>query len=311
MHSVKFLNSLTAVLVALALSLPATTWADAWTEAERGFAQNGDVRIHYATMGEGPLVVMIHGFPDFWYSWRHQMEGLQDNFKVVAIDQRGYNHSDQPEGQSNYNMRNLIGDVAAVIRHFGDDSATIVGHDWGGAVAWQFAFALPQMVDNLIILNLPHPNGMGREMQSNAEQQANSGYARTFIAGSHTDPDIFFGGPMTVETLSGWVTDPGARQHYAEAFGRSDFAAMLAYYKENYPSSGNGAAPQTPQLNMPVLIFHGLQDTALHSNGLNNTWDWIDADTTIVTAPEAGHFVQQDAAELVTSTMKWWLNARH
>ena len=134
---------LQAPLLLLALLLPAASWADAWTEAEHGYAQNGDVRIHYATMGEGPLVVMIHGFPDFWYSWRHQMEGLKDDFKVVAIDQRGYNRSDQPEGQASYNMRNLVADVAAVIQHLGEDSATIVGHDWGGSVAWQFAFALP------------------------------------------------------------------------------------------------------------------------------------------------------------------------
>ncbi len=86
---------------------------------------------------------------------------------------------------------------------------------------------------------------------------------------------------------------------------------MLAYYKENYPRGSEAdAAPSAPRLDMPVLIFHGLQDTALHSNGLNNTWDWIDADTTIVTAPDADHFVQQDAAELVTSTMRWWLLAR-
>ncbi len=168
------------------------------------------------------------------------------------------------------------------------------------------------MVDKLIILNLPHPASMGREMANNAEQQQNSGYARAFIAGKATDPDIFFGGPMTPQSLSGWVTDPAARPRYIEAFSRSNFDAMLSYYKQNYPggTSGNTAPPAPPQLKMPVLIFHGLEDTALHSDGLNNTWDWIDADTTIVTAPGAGHFVQQDAAELVTSTMKWWLLAR-
>ncbi len=295
---------------ALIAALFATSaMADAWTEAEHGYADSNGVRIHYATMGEGPLVVMIHGFPDFWYSWRHQMEGLSDNFKVVAIDQRGYNRSDQPEGESNYAMQYLVSDVAAVIRHLGEDSATIVGHDWGGAVAWQFAFALPQMVDQLIILNLPHPNGMGRELSSNAEQQANSNYARVFIEGSPSDPDIFFGGPMTPQSLSGWVSDPAAREHYVEAFSRSDFDAMLAYYKQNYPrgDSSSSAAPAAPQLDLPLLIFHGLEDTALHSDGLNNTWDWNDDTTTIMAVPGANHFVQQDAAEQVTKTMRWWL----
>ena len=286
--------------------------ADVWSEAERGYAQNGDVKIHYATMGEGPLVVMVHGFPDFWYSWRHQMQGLKDNFKVVAIDQRGYNRSDQPQDQASYNMQYLVSDVAAVIRHFGEEKATIVGHDWGGAVSWQFAFALPQMVDKLIILNLPHPNGMGREMASNPEQQSNSDYARTFIEGSPSDPDVFFGGPMNAQSLAGWVTDAAAREHYVEAFSRSDFDAMLAYYKQNYPRADGSTPPPAPapQLDIPLLVFHGLQDTALHSDGLNNTWDWNNADTTIVTAPGASHFVQQDAAELVTSTMRWWLMAR-
>lgn len=289
-----------------------TAQAEIWDEVEHGYAQNGDVRIHYASIGEGPLVVMIHGFPDFWYSWRHQMEGLKDNFRVVAIDQRGYNLSDAPTELSAYAMANLVGDVAAVIRHLGADKAVIVGHDWGGAVAWQFAFALPQMVDKLIILNLPHPNGMGRELANNPEQQQNSDYAQRFIAGAATDPDIFFGMPMTAQNLSGWVTDAAARPRYVEAFERSNFAGMLAYYKQNYPRAGSApaAAPAAPRLSMPLLIFHGLQDTALHSDGLNNTWDWIDADTTVVTAPLAGHFVQQDAADLVTSTMKWWLLAR-
>ena len=123
-----------------------------------GYAvSEGGVKIHYASLGNGPLVVMIHGFPDFWYSWRHQMAALSDTFQVVAIDQRGYNLSDKPKGVESYDMRLLVGDVAAVIRHLGRDKATIVGHDWGGVVAWQFAMNLPQMTENLVILNLPHP----------------------------------------------------------------------------------------------------------------------------------------------------------
>ncbi len=305
-------NSFKLILAGLFAAFSMTTQADFLDEVEHGYADNDGVKIHYATIGEGPLVVMIHGFPDYWYSWRHQMEGLKDNFKLVAIDQRGYNLSDQPEGDENYNMRYLVSDVAAVIRHFGEDKATIVGHDWGGIVSWQFAFALPQMVERLVIMNLPHPNGLARELATNVEQQQNSGYARTFIEGSPSDPNILFGGPMTAETLSFWVSDPEARKLYAKAFARSSFDAMLAYYKQNYPrSDGNSPPPApAPQLNVPLLIFHGLKDTALHSDGLNNTWDWNDKDTTIVSAPTASHFVQQDAAELVTSTLKWWLMAR-
>lgn len=278
---------------------------------EFGYADNGGVKIHYASLGEGPLVVMIHGFPDFWYSWRHQMEALASDFQVVAIDQRGYNKSGQPEEQSAYAMRNLVGDVVAVIGHLGAEKATVVGHDWGGAVAWQVAINVPQVVENLIVLNLPHPNGFAREMANNEEQQENSGYARKFREGKASDPDIFFGMPMRPQTLAGWVRDADARKHYVEAFERSDFDGMLAYYKENYSGiSGGSGTPQIPKLKMPVLQFHGLQDTALHSDGLNNTWDWIDADYTLVTTPGASHFVQQDAAELVSSTMKWWLLAR-
>lgn len=300
------------LLLCTLFTLGAGAQADILDEVEHGYADNDGVKIHYATVGEGPLVVMVHGFPDYWYSWRHQMEGLKDDFKVVAIDQRAYNLSDKPEGEENYNMRYLISDIAAVIHSLGEEKATIVGHDWGGIVSWQFAFALPEMVENLVILNLPHPNGMARELANNVEQQENSDYARVFIEGKSTDPDIFFGNPMNVQTLSGWVSDPAARAKYAEAFGRSSFDGMIAYYKQNYPRVDSNSPPPapSPRLNMPVLVFHGLKDTALHSDGLNNTWDWIDADTTIVTAPNSGHFVQQDAAELVTSTLKWWLLAR-
>jgi len=257
--------------------------------------------------------VMIHGFPDFWYSWRKQMDALSDRYQVVAIDQRGYNLSDKPKGVENYDMRLLVQDVAAVVRHLGRDKATIVGHDWGGAVAWQFAIFQPQMTERLIVLNLPHPNGLVRELRTNKDQIANSEYARNFQAKSPSDPTVFFGRPMTAETMSGWVRDPAARARYVEAFGRSDFEAMLNYYKRNYPRGAGADAPALPELpkvRVPVLMFHGLADQALNAEGLSGTWNWLEKDLTLVTVPGAGHFVQQDAADLVTSTMRWWLAMR-
>ena len=282
------------------------------SEIKDGYADSNGVRIHYIEAGKGPLVVMIHGFPDFSYTWRHQMDGLKDRYRVVAIDQRGYNLSDKPEGVESYDMRFLVADVVAVIEHLGEEKATIVGHDWGGVVAWNVAFNEPQVVEKLIILNLPHPNGMAQAMINSPEALASTTYAKVFREGSSTDPKIFFGYPMTAQTMSGWVKDSKARPKYIEAFEQSDFTAMLNYYKQNYPDiwSDDGENwPVAPNISVSTLLIHGLDDTALHSDALNNTWDWIDGDLTLVTVPGAGHFVQQDAAELVTDTMRMWLEA--
>ena len=305
-------------LIGLALAGQSSSPADGdvFDRVKHGYATSeGGVKIHYASLGEGPLVVMIHGFPDFWYSWRHQMAALADRYQVVAIDQRGYNLSDKPKGVDSYDMRLLVADVAAVVKSVGRDTATVVGHDWGGIVAWNVAMSLPQMTENLIILNLPHPNGLARELRNNPDQIKNSEYARNFQTKSSSDPTVFFGRPMTAENLSGWVRDAAARQRYVEAFRKSDFEAMLNYYKRNYPRGAGADAPAPPptplpKVRAPVLMFHGLNDTALNAEGLSGTWNWLEKDLTLVTVPGAGHFVQQDAADLVTSTMKWWLAMR-
>jgi epoxide hydrolase 4 len=284
---------------------------DLYDRVENGYADSNGVKIHYASLGTGPLVVMIHGFPDFWYTWRDQMSALSSDFQVIAIDLRGYNLSDKPKGVESYAMPLLVGDVAAVIRHFGRDQAIVVGHDWGGAIAWTFALLHPEMVTKLVILNLPHPNGLTRELWTNRRQYEASAYARAFQEKGPDADDVFFGSPMTPATLSGWVKDPEARKRYLEAFERSDFTAMLDYYKANYPRVEWGSpapeAPPLPKAKMPVLMFHGLADEALLSDALDGTWDWLEKDLTLVTIPGAGHFVQQDASELVTKTMKWWL----
>jgi epoxide hydrolase 4 len=291
---------------------PAQPASSLLTGAEEGFVDSAGVKIHYVSLGrkEDPLVVMIHGFPDFWYSWRAQMPELSKHFHVVAIDQRGYNLSGQPEGVENYKTDKLVGDVVAVVKQFGDGKAVIVGHDWGGLVAWTFAMTHPEMTDRLVVLNLPHPRGLLRELATNPNQQKNSQYARNF-----QKPDA--AKHVSVDFLTGWVKDPEARKVYLAAFKRSSLEGMLNYYKANYPripdddakdSSAKPAILDFPPVKCSVLLIHGLKDQALLPGALNDTWKWIDNDLTLVTIPGADHFVQQDAADLVTRTIAGWLS---
>ncbi|MEP7270681.1 MAG: alpha/beta hydrolase [Acidobacteriota bacterium] len=293
---------LRALSLLVVLTFPIAAASDVEDRVEHGYATNNGVKIHYASLGKGPLIVMIHGFPDYWYTWRDQMEALSPNYQVVAIDQRGYNLSDKPKGVENYDMRLLISDVVAVIKQLGKERAIIVGHDWGGAVAWTLASVRPDVVEKLIILNLPHPRGLNRELVNNPEQQKNSAYARRFQQEGAEKG-------LTPEGLAGWVKDPEAKKKYIEAFKRSDFEAMLNYYKRNYPREPY-VLDSSPivKLKMPVLMIHGLGDTALLAPALNNTWDYLEQDLTLVTIPGASHFVQQDASSLVSRSIKMWLS---
>jgi epoxide hydrolase 4 len=278
---------------------------DLWDRVEHHYADSNGVKIHYAALGKGPLIVMIHGFPDFWYTWRDQMGALSSKYRVVAVDQRGYDLSGRPPGIEQYAMTLLVDDIGAVIKAEGRSSAVIVGHDWGGAVAWTLAMTHPDWVQALIILNLPHPYGIQREIKNNPQQRKNSQYAFNFQKpGAEKN--------LSAEQLAGWVKDDKARVHYIEAFKRSDFEAMLNYYRANYPRPDQAAdaPPPPPKVKVPVLEFHGLADQALLPGALSGTWDLVEQDFTLVTIPGAGHFVQQDASALVTATMSDWLNRR-
>ena len=269
---------------------------------EEDFVDSDGVKLHYVTMGKGPLVVMIHGFPDYWYTWRAQMPELAKHFQVVALDMRGYNKSDQPTGVENYKMTKLVGDIDAVVKHFKQDKAIIVGHDWGGIVAWTYAMTFPDKTDKLIILNLPHPKGLQRELANNPEQQKNAQYARNFQKENAASQ-------VTPEFLTFWVKDPEAKKKYLEAFKRSSIEGMLNYYKANYPREPytTTEANEFPPVKCPVLMFHGLKDKALLPGALNDTWKWVEKDLTLITIPEADHFVQQDAADKVSKCMVAWL----
>ena len=303
----RFLSRHSALLLILTFTTGVAMSQDVWDQVEHRYADSSGVRIHYAALGNGPLAVMIHGFPDFWYSWRHQMQALaRAGYRVAAVDQRGYNLSDKPAGVDSYSMRMLVGDIAAVVAAEKTEKAIIIGHDWGGSVAWNVAMRRPDLTQLLIICNLPHPAGLAREIATNPQQKKNSEYAFNF-----QKPDAHKA--LSAERLAEWVKDSDARARYVDAFRRSDFEAMLNYYKANYPKPDAPAPsgpPTFPKVKVPVLIMHGLDDQALLPGALNSTWEWVERDLTIMTIPGAGHFVQQDAAQTVSDTMVSWLQLR-
>ncbi len=270
-------------------------------KAEHRYVDNKGVKIHYALVGAGPLIVFMHGFPDYWMSWRHQMLALSKSFRCAALDMRGYNLSDKPKGVENYEIDNMVADAAAVIADQGEKSAIIVGHDWGGATAWNLAMKRPELCEKLIVLNMPHPYSLARELATNPEQVKYSQYARNFL-----DPEFYK--QISLERLGNWVSEPAMKAKHLEAMKRSDPEAMLHYYQANYPREPYREWKSEPiKVKMPVLLIHGLKDKALASTGLNGLWNWIEKDLTITTIPGADHFVQQDAADLVSRTIIAWL----
>src|SRR5436190_11149066 len=146
------IRTMMAMLAGLALATAAQA------APQDRYATNNGVKIHYVVDGQGPLVVMIHGFPDYWATWKPLMAELSKaGYRTVALDTRGYNLSDKPQGEAAYAMPNLIGDVAAVIAAEGQKDAIVIGHDWGAAIAWQTTFFRPDLVNKLVIMSVPHP----------------------------------------------------------------------------------------------------------------------------------------------------------
>ncbi len=295
-----------AALTGAALALGARPAAAAASPLDdrlytHAYVTRAGVKLHTAARGRGTPVVFVHGFPDFWWTWREQMAAIAPTHRAVAMDQRGYNLSDKPAGDAAYAMPELVQDVAAVIDSVGGRAA-LVGHDWGGAVSWQVAARYPDKVERLAILNLPHPNGMSRELANSQAQRDASTYAQNFKRPGAAST-------LTAEGLARWVREAD-RGPYIEAFKRSNFDSMLAYYRVNYPGPPYTGAPGLPTpLRMRTLVIHGLADTALLPGGLNETWRWVDAPLEIVTVPGAGHFVQRDAAAEVNRALLNWLAA--
>ncbi len=275
------------------------------------FITTNGIRLHYVTQGEGPLMLMLHGFPEFWYSWRHQIPEFAKNFKVVALDLRGYNDSDKPDQQSAYVMDEFIKDVEGVIKGLGYEKCVLVGHDWGGAIAWSFTYTHPEMVEQLIVLNIPHPAKFAEGLRTPA-QLLRSYYM--FLFQLPLVPEFFMQASdyQAIETaFVGMAVDKSAFtkadiEAYKDAAAkRGALTAMLNYYRnilQQRMFNQNWSV-----LEVPTLMIWGENDTALGMELTYGTAVYV-RDFQIKYIPNCSHWVQQEKPELVNLYMQSFLN---
>jgi len=277
---------------------------DSRQRSDRYVVVNG-IRLHYVEAGTGPAVVLLHGFPEFWYSWRHQIPALAEaGFRVIALDLRGYNESEKPLGRRPYGIETLTDDVLGIIRAECGGRCAVVGHDWGGAIAWHLAMHHPKAVEKLVVLNAPHPYCFFRELKTLA-QLRKSWYM------------LFFQLPRLPELLLragdfAWLshvlrTDPVR----PDAFTEADIAcykqalaqpgamtAAINYYRALFRRNPFALRRQIRPIGAPTLLIWGERDRYLGLDLVKGLEPWV-PNIRVERITEASHWVQMDAPERV------------
>ncbi|MDQ3907143.1 MAG: alpha/beta fold hydrolase [Acidobacteriota bacterium] len=287
-----------------------------------GYAQVGDVRLHYAESGEAgrPLVVLLHGFPEFWYSWRHQLAALGERFHVVAPDMRGYNLSDKPERVADYRLARLVDDVTGLIRHFGAGEAAVVGHDWGAGVAWAVARYHPEYVSRLAVLQVPPFRAWFDNFS--LRQLSRSWYMLFFqlpeLPERWIERDDFAQLARMFKTTSraGTFTDADIAL-YKDALKRrgsaGDVTALTAginYYRANlFPmiSDRLGGGPRVFSVS-PTLFIYGERDAFVAPETVRNVASYVSAPFRELRLSRAGHWVQQEYPNEVNAALLSFLS---
>ena len=238
---------------------------------ERHWVDRGEVRLHVRASGpkDGPLVVLLHGFPEFWYGWRHQIPALAEaGYRVVVPDQRGYNRSDAPRAVAAYDLDVLVDDVCAVIDATGRARASVVGHDWGAMVAWHLAHAHPERLRRLAVLNVPHPHVFRETLRASPKQLLRSTYALFFQIPALPEWLLGRNDGQGLAALLRWSgrTDTFSDADldcYRRAWRRPGrLRGMLHWYRAAARRALRSSPPSTP-IDVPTLVVWGAQDVAL------------------------------------------------
>lgn len=292
-----------------------TQWAVArlGVAAESRIIDVGELRLHAVLAGpeDGPLAVLLHGFPECWYSWRAQISILAEaGYRVVVPDQRGYNLSDKPKGVAHYQIDRITADILALIQALGRERATIIAHDWGGAAAWRFAMDYPQAVEKLVVMNAPHPATFAEALKNDGAQRRKSWYmfafqlpwlpetlltlspvasARLFFRRMAVRRDAF--SDANLEVMATAMAQPGAME------------AMIDWYRAAFRYRSAERARVIPA---PTLLIWAEDDVALGKSLTDGLDDWV-ADLSIHSIPDCGHWVQNEAAQEVNERMMSFL----
>jgi epoxide hydrolase 4 len=278
------------------------------------FINTNRIRLHCVTQGSGELVVLLHGFPEFWYSWRRQIPALARHFKVVVPDLRGYNDSDKP--LTGYDLDTLVSDIQGLIKGLGYQRAHLVGHDWGGVIAWHFAQKMPQSLDRLAILNAPHPQQFGKELLSNLDQLLRSWYVFAF----------------QVPELPEWLIRQNLRSFVnrlfhdlavrKSAFSQADtdiycaalekpraLSAALSYYRHLLrPQQWLRLWERSPSpIQIPTLVLWGEDDQFLSKRLTQGLEALVEAPLRLKLIPHCGHWTQQEAPDTVNRELLQFL----
>uniref|UniRef100_A0AC34FZS3 AB hydrolase-1 domain-containing protein n=1 Tax=Panagrolaimus sp. ES5 TaxID=591445 RepID=A0AC34FZS3_9BILA len=289
---------------------------DGWTHS---FVDCGSIRLHYVETGSpnAPLMLCIHGFPEFWYSWRYQLKHFSDKYRVVALDLRGYGDSDKPEGVENYNLNEIVHDVELFIEALGYKKAVVLAHDWGGATAQRLALKRPELFDRLVVMNVPHPK-VFTELFKKSEQRKKSWYFFMFLCPGLPE---FFMRANDFENLEAIFRSKETGFCNSEAFTDEDLEA----WKYTYGKPGALSPPMNynratmlqfrpaefpkPILQPKTLYIWGQRDGFLMNEG-GDLSIALCKNARLVKIPNASHWVQQDAHEDVNKHIEEFLAER-
>ena len=292
-------------------------WTGKTATLTEGDVDSNGVKIHYHTVGEGPLIVLVHGLGADWWDYRNQIPTLATRYKVVAMSTRGTGKSDKPEGVDEYSVAKTADDIDALIRHFNQDSAIIVGQDAGGFHAWNFAMTYPEKTDALIAMGSYHPAGLIRGLATDPDQEQASRFQRNL----QEDPDAAVQYAQRRQIAPDAEPRPGEPPEIfrmrVESTQLTSTDALINFFKANWPRApfsletmGFGhTLDDFPPVQSPTLVIHGEDDRVLMPAGLNDLWTRIDNDVTTYVLPDVGHGPHTEVPEFTTPLIMDWLNA--
>ncbi|MHA2180182.1 MAG: alpha/beta fold hydrolase [Promethearchaeota archaeon] len=305
--------------------------SELFDEIEEVYVETNGIKLHTVLIGSGKPLILLHGFPDFWYGWKDIMLGLKEEYRLIVPDLRGYNLSDKPKGVENYSLELLINDIKGLNESLNLGKFFLAGHDWGGPIAWAFAGMFPELLEKLILINGPHPFIIRDLIAKDADQRNASSYIFEFIkpdsakilmdnnfqvlkAVMNMDfqnlPDMFKGSvpnsdseiPKRKGTLSDF--DMGK---YVEAWSQPGAVnAGLDYYRASVTEQLLGKG-WNGEIKVPTLVIHGMKDVALTPKILNGLEDYV-KDLKIVKIEGATHWVMVDAPDIVNSSIKKFIS---